>query len=151
MAIKSNTGLKKKRQKKVRLMNDLCVCIKYIFKGKVLEALESDIAIVGSQHESLKHIIADQPHFLFFFLQEHQNNKPSYMVNVEYLKFRKPFEKLSQKTLVDKLEKKKKIHLLRSVQDQMHKCHMITIGANQRFLKITIFILCYQKLYLLLI
>ena len=30
------------------------------------------------------------------------------MVNVEYLKFRKPFEKLSQKTLVDKLKKKKK-------------------------------------------
>ena len=73
------------------------------------------------------------------------------MVNVEYLKFRKPFEKLSQKTLVDKLEKKKKIHLLRSVQDQMHKSHMITNGANQRFLKNTIFILCYQKLYLLLI
>ena len=46
-------------RKVLRLMNDLCVCIKYIFKGKVLEALESDIAIVGSQHESLKHIIAD--------------------------------------------------------------------------------------------
>lgn len=58
MAIKSNIGLKKK-QKKVRLMNDLWVCIKYIFKGKVLEALESDIAIVGSQHESLKCITAD--------------------------------------------------------------------------------------------
>lgn len=58
MAIKSNIGLKKK-QKKVRLMNDLWVCIKYIFKGKVLEALESNIAIVGSQHESLKRITAD--------------------------------------------------------------------------------------------
>lgn len=58
MAIKSNIGLKKK-QKKVRLMNDLWVCIKYIFKGKVLEALESNIAIVGNQHESLKRITAD--------------------------------------------------------------------------------------------
>lgn len=90
-------------------------------------ALERDIVIIGSQHDFTETHHSRVALFPFFF-QEHQSNKPGNMVNVEYLKFRKSFEKISQNTLVDKL--KNLTSLLRWVQDHKHKSHLITNGAN---------------------